>query len=63
MASKRRIRRKQCGKKKRFATQQLANDAMYSLIQSGKNRGGWLHVYSCRFCNGYHFGHTALKRS
>lgn len=59
MASKRRIRRKQCGRKKRFDNHDLAMDAMHSLIRSGKKDGGFLHIYSCRFCGGYHFGHAA----
>jgi hypothetical protein len=57
MASKRRIRRRQCSGKKRYATHQEAEGIMFKVIHSGKKRGGWLHVYSCRFCGGYHFGH------
>jgi hypothetical protein len=58
MASKRHKRRQQCGHKQRFATHVMANDAMHSLIRSGKKRGGWLHIYFCTFCHGYHFGHA-----
>lgn len=61
MASKRRIRRKQCGRKMRFDSHDLAAAAMFKLIVSGKKNGGWLHVYKCRFCHGYHFGH-AMKQ-
>lgn len=58
MASKRRVRRKQCERKQRFACHDDANTAMRSVIFSGKKNGGWLHIYKCRFCRGYHFGHT-----
>lgn len=34
---------------------------MKKVIFSGNKRGGWLHVYLCRFCKGYHFGH-AIKQ-
>lgn len=61
MASKRRVRRRQCGRKQRFESHTQAMDAMHSVIRAGKTRGGWLHIYHCRFCNGYHFGH-AIKQ-
>jgi hypothetical protein len=63
VASKRRIRRKQCSKKNRFDTRELAHAAMHRLLRSGSKHGGWLHVYPCRFCNGYHFGHASSTRS
>jgi len=63
MASKRKIRRRQCSGKQRFATHPEACDAMHNLIRSGRKRGGWVHVYSCQFCRGYHYGHAPLKRS
>lgn len=62
MASKRRIRRRQCSGKRRFASHDEANAAMQRLIRSGKKDGGWLHIYGCKFCKGWHFGHTS-KRS
>lgn len=62
MASKRRIRRKQCGRKMRFKTYDLAANVMYSLIRSDKMRGGFLQVYGCRFCGGFHFGHAVGKQ-
>lgn len=61
MASKRRLRRKQCGHKRRYENHDQATVAMHQIIQAGKKRGGWLRVYRCRFCNGYHFGH-AMKQ-
>ena len=61
MASKRRIRRRQCGSKRRYASSAEALGEMHDVIRKGKKRGGYLHVYRCRFCNGYHFGHAAAK--
>jgi hypothetical protein len=58
MASKRGQRRKQCSRKQRFASSELAADAMHAVIRAGKTRGGLLHIYKCQFCNGYHFGHA-----
>jgi len=63
MASKRRIRRRSCQRKKRFPTSAAALDAMHQVIRSGKKNGGYLHIYSCRFCGGYHFGHAAGSNS
>lgn len=63
MASKRHIRRRQCENKQRFATHALADTAMKSVIFAGKKRGGWLHIYKCCFCNGYHFGHARQMRT
>lgn len=58
MASKRRIRRRQCSGKGRFDTHAAASAAMHSVIRAGKARGGLLHIYRCQFCGGYHFGHA-----
>lgn len=58
MASKRHVRRKQCGKKQRFTTRDTAKDAMYALIRKNKTGGGYLHIYPCCFCGGFHFGHA-----
>ncbi len=58
MASKRRIRRKSCSYKVRYATRPEAEHVMNQVIHSGHRRGGWLHVYPCQFCNGFHFGHA-----
>lgn len=57
MASKRRLRRRQCGSKVRYPTREMAKDAMCSVIRNGRKHGGWLHVYPCRFCGGFHYGH------
>ena len=62
MASKRRIRRRACGTKKRFGTQ---DDAMAEVrrrvaVTKGK-MGGKLAAYHCQFCHGYHIGHPPAK--
>lgn len=57
MASKRRIRRRQCNNKKRFETSGEAGYLAYKLMSNGKDRGSVVHVYRCKFCGGYHVGH------
>ena len=63
MASKRRIRRKSCEGKRRFTNSTEALNAVHSVIRNGRKRGGWLNVYKCQFCKGYHFGHAPAQRS
>lgn len=60
MASKRRIRRKSCGRKQRYENPREAIRAIGSLV---RRRGpqGHLQVYRCRFCNAFHFGHAAAR--
>jgi hypothetical protein len=57
MASKRRIRRNQCGKKKRYSTEQAARHAIWVL---SKTAGpiGYMNVYRCGFCSQFHIGHA-----
>ncbi|NMC73191.1 MAG: hypothetical protein GYA56_02345 [Geobacteraceae bacterium] len=62
MASKRRIRRRQCDGKRRFCSSREARKAMHAVIRAGKVNGGILHVYRCCFCGGYHFGHVPSNR-
>lgn len=62
MASKRRIRRRQCDGKKRYATPAEAMVQMQDVIRNGRKKGGWLNVYRCRFCRGYHFGHAPARK-
>lgn len=31
---------------------------MFRLIRSGLAKAGYLHVYHCSFCCGYHYGHA-----
>ena len=60
MASKRPIRRKKCGNKVRYPTQEEAMNGIYRLLRGGK-ADGCVHPYKCNFCGGYHFGHTDRK--
>lgn len=62
MASKRHIRRRQCGRKRRYQSPDQATAAMHAVIRAKKTRGGFLHVYCCRFCRGYHFGHAIRQQ-
>ncbi|EAP0942965.1 hypothetical protein B7802_07380 [Salmonella enterica] len=57
MASKRRLRRKQCGRKRCHKT---AADACIELrlIKLKYGHQGQIGVYRCPFCNNYHVGHT-----
>ena len=55
MASKRRLRRKQCGNKVRHATEEAAMKH-YAALRYGKGEGG-IKVYHCPHCHGYHVGH------
>ena len=55
MASKRRLRRKQCGNKVRHATEEAAMKH-YAALRFNKGELG-LKVYHCRFCRKWHVGH------
>lgn len=57
MASKRRLRRKQCDGKRRYES---APDALAGIkaLHRAKGYQGFLSVYRCQFCKGYHFGHN-----
>jgi hypothetical protein len=58
MSSKRHIRRKSCTGKQRFADELAARAAIHALIRAKGRQGGYLSPYRCRFCSGFHFGHT-----
>lgn len=58
MASKRRIRRKQCTGKVRH---QERTSAVEQLIKVNKKAMVKLACYYCKFCKGYHIGHTPNK--
>lgn len=49
MSSKRRIRRRSCTKKVRYATRADAREVAKRLH---------ITTYHCQFCNGWHIGHT-----
>jgi hypothetical protein len=59
MSSKRRIRNKQCVGKVRHDSKEAAHAALGKTF-NGSVRG--LHLYHCRFCNGWHVGHKRVKR-
>lgn len=54
MASKRRLRRKQCGDKVKFATSKEAENAAKFRSKDSK---AWIASYKCQFCGFYHIGH------
>ena len=58
MASKRRIRRQSCARKRRHESRDQANVQVSRLIRGGKTRGGKVIAYACPFCGGWHVGHT-----
>jgi len=53
VASKRRLRRRQCRRKTRYSSKQEARQA--GLRPS-------LVIYKCPFCTGYHAGHKPRRR-
>lgn len=56
MSSKRRIRKSQCGQKKKYRDQTEAYAALSSLYR----REGYVgQVYRCRWCGSYHLGRKA----
>lgn len=58
MASKRRLRRRACGTKKKFVTQEAALIEIRRRISATKGAmGGRLAAYHCTFCGQYHIGH------
>lgn len=58
MASKRHIRRKQCGTKIRHKTRENADYHAYLLRRKGERI---IHCYHCNFCGGWHVGHKPAK--
>jgi hypothetical protein len=57
MASKRAMRRRICGVKRRFVSQHLAIAAIMRLRHKRNCFLDTLQPYRCRFCHGFHFGH------
>lgn len=48
-----------CDGKLRFTNFAKATRAAVSLTRKRGNKDGWpMTAYHCRFCNGFHFGHT-----
>lgn len=61
MASKRNLRKKQCGRKERFETLEAATKAMRraETIFSQRNT---MSPYRCPFCKGFHYGHRPVRQ-
>jgi hypothetical protein len=57
MSSKRGERRRACGEKRRYASEEAARVAMRAVRESGD----WMGVYKCRFCQQWHVGHMPAK--
>lgn len=60
MASKRALRRKSCGRKVRYQTQEAALTGLRSLIYD-KGWQGKMFAYHCQFCRGFHYGHPPAR--
>lgn len=60
MSSKRHQRRKSCDGKVRYPSQEEAHTAMYSLKHDDhiNGRHEFMSIYPCKFCGGWHIGHT-----
>lgn len=58
MASKRRLRRKQCEGKSRHATAEAALIQLHRIKSKSTTSCGQLNVYKCSMCGSYHVGHT-----
>lgn len=56
MSSKRAIRRRSCKGKVRHASHEHAVIALVKTVRGGAN--GHMSAYRCRFCGGWHIGHT-----
>lgn len=63
MASKRRVRNRACGRKKRHESQETATKEMNRLIRVRRVGDSPLSVYRCPWCGGWHVGHRPMQRS
>jgi hypothetical protein len=59
MASKRRIRRRQCEGKVRHET--LPDALRHSRSLSAHEGGSRIAAYRCQFCGGFHVGHSSMR--
>ena len=57
LSSKRAIRRRACGGKKKFPTRTRAISAAVRISRQTKER---LRAYRCRFCRAWHVGHARV---
>lgn len=55
MASKRRIRRKACGSKRKFATEKEAQQQAYR-VKNATGTTAYVKAYKCAHCNCWHWG-------
>jgi hypothetical protein len=58
MASRRGERRRVCARKVRYATEALAYAARRAMRRKYGRETRLVTAYHCRFCGGYHLGHT-----
>lgn len=59
MSSKRRLRRKSCAGKRRYATFQ---EAMAAVCEARQRTGDTIGPYRCRFARHFHIGHVTDKQ-
>jgi len=57
MSSKRRLRKKICTSKVKFESNDDARKALGRMFVRG-HIDGRMDVYKCKFCSGYHIGHS-----
>lgn len=57
MSSKRRLRRKQCEGKRKFADAQEATAFMKATYSASEK----IMTYHCNFCGGWHIGHLRRR--
>lgn len=62
MSSKRRIRRKKCTGKKRYAAKEEAYAALWAIKQSDNYQYRHLQAYKCPFCKGWHLGNWKNRK-
>lgn len=51
-----------CGGKKAYDTYALADHALRTTARHGSGDAGHMHVYRCRECRSFHFGHSLSKK-
>lgn len=46
-----------CGNKRRYATAREARQVLHAVVRKSPDCG-FLKVYACGFCSGFHYGHA-----
>lgn len=59
MASKRRIRRKACGSKRKFASEREALDQAFR-VKYATGTKAYVNAYKCPHCNCWHWGNKRV---